>query len=78
MDFRLEIVDVELVRSRSYIALCIPISASHSIKVSNEHIMSDIEFTVVVKKWPIDVHLHNISSFSVIFVLFILNAAFPI
>lgn len=67
MYFFFESSNVKLVWRCPNIALLIPISSSYSIEIGNQHIMSNVKFPVVVKHWSIDVHLHNISLFCLLF-----------
>ena len=50
-------MNIEMIRRCSYVALVIPISSCYSIKISYQHIVSNIEFPFIVKKRSIYIHL---------------------
>lgn len=62
MDFRVENINVKLIRACSNITFSIPVSSSHPIKVGDEHIVTNIKLTIVVQHGPIDIHLNNIGT----------------
>lgn len=68
MDVGLEVVNIEGIGRSADIALLIPICSSHSIEICHEHVMSDIEFALIVEKRTINILLNNVSlrSFKVI------------
>jgi hypothetical protein len=57
MDLWLEVVDVEFVGSSSHVALVVPVSPHHSVEVGDEHVVPDIELSIVVEHGSIDVLL---------------------
>jgi hypothetical protein len=59
VDLFLKILYIELVRRCSYVSISIPISLHHSKEISDQHIVSYIEFTITVKQRSIEIHLNN-------------------
>ena len=62
MDFRLKVCNVELVGWSSDVSLLVPVGSSYSVEVGDHHVMSDVEFAVVVEEGAVYVHLHDVSS----------------
>lgn len=61
--FWLKGVDVELVGGSSDVALLVPVGPGDSEEVGNHHVVPDVEFTVAVQQWSVDVHLHYVGPF---------------
>lgn len=59
MNFRLEGVHIELIRRCSNVSLLIPVGSSNSQNVCYEHVMSNVELTIVVEQWAVNVHLND-------------------
>jgi hypothetical protein len=68
VDFRLEVADVELVGGGADVALLVPVGSRDSEEVGDEHVVSDVEFTVVVEHGSIDVHLYDVGAFGLLLV----------
>lgn len=66
VDLRLEGVYVELVRRSADVPLFIPIGTVDSKKVSDQHVMPYIELPVVVEQRPVNIHLHDVSTLSLL------------
>lgn len=64
MYFWCKVMNVKLVSRCADIALFIPIGPRHSEKIAYEHIVSDIELSIVVEERPVNIHLHYVSLFS--------------
>ncbi len=63
VNFGLKNIDIELIWRSTDVALFVPISFFDAVEIRNEHIVSYVEFPIVIKKRAIDVHLHNKSFF---------------
>jgi len=63
MDLRIKVVNVEVVRRGSNVALFVPVGSGYSIEVGDKHVVSDIELPFVVKKRSVNVHLDYICLF---------------
>ena len=59
MDLWLKIVDIVRIGGCPHISLLIPVDSSNPIEIADEHILPQVEFSVVVEKRPIYVHLNN-------------------
>ena len=68
MYLRVKVMNIELNRGGSNIALLIPVPAGDSEKIGNEHVVSDVEFAIVIEKRAIDVHLHNVGAFNLFWI----------
>lgn len=56
-----EVLYVELVGTSPYIPLRIPVRFQESVSAGNHHVVSYVEFTVMVQKWLVDVRLDYVS-----------------
>ena len=57
-------------RCSSDISILVPVSFNVSIYRCYHHVMSNIEFASKIKKWPLDISLHNVRSVCPISILF--------
>lgn len=73
MYFRVKIINVELICRCSNVSFIVPISFHNSKKICNQHVMPYIEFSVIIKKGSIYVHLNYKCIFRLIllFLLFL-------
>jgi hypothetical protein len=56
----IDILKVKELTSCSYIAVLVPIGFDLSVDTRQHDVVSDIELSIVVKKWSVDVGLNNI------------------
>lgn len=59
MNLWLEIVNAELIGRSADVSLFVPVGSCGTVKISDEHVVTDIEFPVIVKEWPVYVHLYD-------------------
>lgn len=64
-------MDIEVVRGSSNVTLLIPVGSSYTIKIGDQHIMSYVEFPLVIEKRPINIHLDDVAPLA-LFRLFLL------
>lgn len=62
MNFGLKYLYVELIGGGAHIAFFEPVGSCDSVEIGDEHVVPDIEFTIVVEERPIDVLLHDESA----------------
>ena len=72
MDFGFEVVDIKFIGCSPYIPLVIPVSSHHSVEVSDEHVVPDVEFSVVVEHGSINVLLDYVGPLSLLLSCFAL------
>lgn len=70
---RVKIINVKLIGGCSNVSFVVPICFHNPKKICNQHVMSYIEFSVIIKKGSIYVHLNYKCIFSLIllFLLFL-------
>ena len=66
--FWFKVVDVELVGGGSDVALFVPVGSCDAVEVGDEHVVADVELSVVVEHGSVDVHLHDIGVLCLLFV----------
>lgn len=59
MDLLVEGEDIELVGSCSYVPLCVPVTPHHSEHVGNQHVVANVELSVVVEEGSVNVQLDD-------------------
>ncbi len=59
VDLRLEAMDVEFIWRCADVPLFIPVGSSDPENVCDQNVVADVEFSVVVEEWSVDVHLDD-------------------
>ena len=59
MYLRLKRVYVKLIWRGPDVSFLIPVGSCNTKKVGNQHVVTNIKFSVVVQKWPVNIHLND-------------------
>lgn len=60
---------IKLIRWSPDISFLVPIRSGYTKEISYQHIMSDIELSIIVEKWSVNVHLDDECTFLSLFVI---------